>query len=249
MPRNKERVEFAYEDPALMPKLLPYIAEHSNEASFVLRPNVPEFLEATYSSIGRKENERYDPTSYEFRDPHLFRTAQNLIENHNCNVNWRLKSELTTLVILDLCELHNIRPFTQLLLRRGPTKINYLGIAGNHDRDNIIGETCRDPAMLVARDKWESISFEELKGEKIAEAKSSIDIMLNNGYVLTKIRAGINPHWRGSSYYERVEYDAELDIDLKKISIYAEMDEDFKTNPSLDALMQRFLNITNPEDQ
>jgi len=210
---------FEYDNPRYLNTLVMYIEGSKCEIDATLMPDIPEFVDAvnrdSFFTKKKKSDEEVMSESLE-----LIASSPELVERfHNTDTENIDEKVLRALYLLSLCKKHNIMPFWQLKFNNSLSQwrepeIKYVGRNLGCSVYDEPYKTCVNPIHFtrLGKNKWYQIEFENIIGEKSSNAvKSAISEFIRQGYVVTRLSAGLNPSARTADhYYDYTEYDARL---------------------------------------
>jgi hypothetical protein len=190
---------FSYTDPKTLNKLVMLVSGERCELSASLMPEIPEFIE----SARKARSFHVSSPSFPGLDERLRKEQLTHDEAH-------------AIVMLELCEKHNIMPFWKLRFdysfrQFNEPDIRYIGYNFGGSVNDEPYKTCVDPVHFTKGSKWYSIGFNELKGqENIDRAKLAIAAFVEQGYIVVDINAELDPWVRSGEYADYKESKATM---------------------------------------
>lgn len=155
--------EVSYENPEHLNYLVRIIEGKNCELSATLKPNIPEFIEAT-----RKFSISYRP------EISGIKTILDVCSKHKIKPLWKLVFD-KTFGSNNKLKIEYVGPKYSGINPRTP----------NDEKYEKIFQECSHPLQLIRNDLWYSIFFREFKGEKIKRVQESISEFIRNGYLVT----------------------------------------------------------------
>ncbi|MBS3093482.1 hypothetical protein J4456_02780 [Candidatus Pacearchaeota archaeon] len=189
---------FTYEYPRYLNTLVTHIEGKNCKLSATLMPDIPEFIDAALRI-------------------NFFNKSAGLINYDNLKRYEHVDNVVHTLLMLRLCEKHNIMPFWCFTFDNNPSQwreptIKYVGYNFGVSIHDEPYHTCVHPLFFIQQRKWYMMKFENYQGEEsVNAAKNAIAASIEQGYVVTQLYAGLNPRIRTADHYcDYEEYDAQL---------------------------------------
>jgi hypothetical protein len=165
-------------------------------------------------------------------------------------IDERLKKEqlthdqIHTLIMIPLCEKHNVIPFWSLVFDNGlrqfnEAEIKYCGYRFDILDDSEPYKSCAHPIHFTKGSKWYSIRFVDAAGEEnVGRTKLAIVKFIEQGYRVVSMSAQLEPFITTGEYVNYKESKASLYANNGKITIYGEVPEEFKKS-DIETILKR----------
>lgn len=214
---------FEYKDPKFLNTLVNWINGERCKLEVRMFPDVPEFIEAHMTLNLVSQIKKLPPALF----------------SEKCKLDFKLlnDSKIKDLILLNLCEKHNILPFWSLSFdytfsQTNKPKIEYIGNHWDVDERKGIYNICLNPINFTKNSRWHRIDFKDAKGQKnINKVKQAINEFIKQGYIITSITADLDPYLvRGDHYCDYEKSEATLIAYNGKVRFYGDVPDDFNIN-------------------